>query len=109
MFSKFGLQYRYQSMESLGKSFRKTFNEQLQGFDVNTLGNVEGVKYKKHTYRVKANRRVTNEYTMATIMVLATGHHWVRENKRNGERYVDPLAVLRKLQRIPDNQIQVID
>ncbi|KAK1405513.1 hypothetical protein POM88_005118 [Heracleum sosnowskyi] len=111
MLLKFGLQSRYESMESLGKAFQENFNGMLQGFgqDDNTLGNVNGVRYKKQTNFVRGNLwSFDNEYTMATIMVLATGHHLIPERKEKGKKCVDSFAVLQTLQRIPKHKIQVI-
>lgn len=107
---KFGLQLSYQNFltrGSLEKSFKEFLNELLEGFagDGITLGNVNGVKYRK---RVKVNRRVDNEYTMVTVMVLATGHHLIPKKTEKGKKYFDSLAVLQTLQHIPRNQIQVI-
>ncbi|KAK1405514.1 hypothetical protein POM88_005119 [Heracleum sosnowskyi] len=101
----------YRSIESLSKDFREVLNRLLKGCnkDDNTLGNVDGVIYRKHADIVIANRSVDNEYTVATIMVLASGHHWFPTKKEKGKKYVDSLAVLQTLQRIPKNNIQSVE
>ncbi|KAL6575422.1 hypothetical protein OROMI_012707 [Orobanche minor] len=100
---------RYHSMESLSKSFREYLNKLLRGYreDDNTLGNVDGVKYKKQVDMV--NRSIDNEYTMVTVMVLATGGHSIPTKKEKGKKYVDSLTVLQTLQRIPKNNIQSVE
>ncbi|XP_074369993.1 uncharacterized protein LOC141711448 isoform X1 [Apium graveolens] len=108
-FCRLILKYQcYLTRESLGKSFEEILSELLEGFDGNniTLGNVNGVKYEK---QVKLDRSVGNEYTMATIMVLAAGHHRIPKKKENGKEYFDSFAVLQTLQRIPKDQIHSVE
>uniref|UniRef100_A0A165ZE24 Uncharacterized protein n=1 Tax=Daucus carota subsp. sativus TaxID=79200 RepID=A0A165ZE24_DAUCS len=108
-FHDLSLEYQtYLTRGSLDKSFKKNLNELLEGFAGGgiTLGNVNGVKYRE---RIKVNRRVDNEYTMVTVMVLATGHYLIPKKKEKGRKYFDSLAVLQTLQHIPKNQIQSVE
>ncbi|WOG90547.1 hypothetical protein DCAR_0309791 [Daucus carota subsp. sativus] len=89
-FHDLSLEYQtYLTRGSLDKSFKKNLNELLEGFAGGgiTLGNVNGVKYRE---RIKVNRRVDNEYTMVTVMVLATGHYLIPKKKRREESTLTP-------------------
>ncbi|KAL8112006.1 hypothetical protein AgCh_019639 [Apium graveolens] len=64
-------------MESLSKDFQEVLHK-FDKFvkDEKTFENVDGVKYKK-AGMVNAKRGIDNEYTFATICVLASGKHHI--------------------------------
>ncbi|KAK1358385.1 hypothetical protein POM88_051641 [Heracleum sosnowskyi] len=104
------LQTRYNSMENLSKCFQEFLYRGLKahGKHENPSVNVDGnVKHKDSM--VTANSSTGNEYTVVTVMVLATRKHLISSFKENGQRYFDSIEVLQTLKRIPENEIQSVE
>lgn len=97
------------TMRSLSKDFREVL-EKFDKFvkDEMTFVNVDGVKYKKKAGMVKAKRGIDNEYTFATIYVLASGKHRTLIKREIERDYVDSFAVLQTLQCIPKIDIKSV-
>lgn len=105
------MQKRYESIENLSKCFKEFLNRELKthGKHEDPLVNVDdSVKYKKDSL-VKANGSMENEYTVVTVMVLATTEHLISRFKKNGVWCHDSIEVLQTFKRIPKDEIQVID
>lgn len=102
-------------MKSLTKSFEELLSQELErhGEDEDTLLNADNnVKYGNKTSMVKyrnKSRRTRNEYTVVTLLVLATGKHSIPYITENGTRHYYSFEVLQTLQCIPKNEIQVTD
>lgn len=97
-------------MESLSKRFLQIINREREkyGQDVETFVNVDGVKYKN--CMVEANSsNIENEYTLATVSVLATGKHLIPSTNKKRQVYLDTAAVLQTLKSILKTEIQVIN
>ncbi|KAK1385281.1 hypothetical protein POM88_023016 [Heracleum sosnowskyi] len=100
----------YDSMESLSKRFLQIINRERDkyGQDVETFVNVDGVKYKN--CMVEANSsNIENEYTLATVSVLATGKHLIPSTNKKRQVYLDTAAVLQTLISIPKTEIQSVE
>lgn len=113
-------------LESLSKNYEEFLNRELEshGKDENVFVNIDdNVEYKNEGSMVKANSSIENEYTVVTLLVLATGKHLIPNFKGKGARYqeslevlqtmgdparcFDSFEVLRTLERISKNEIQV--
>lgn len=105
------LQIEYDSMESLSKRFQQIINRECvkYGEDEETFVNVNGVKYKKNSMIEANSSNIENEYTLATVSVLATGKHLIPSTNKKRHVYLDCVAVLQTLKSIPKAEIRVIN
>lgn len=96
-------------MKSLSKAFQETldrFDEFVK--DEELFVNVDGVKYQKKAGMVIAKRSIDNEYTLATMCVLASGKHCTPFKTEEKRKYIDSFDVLQTLLRIPKNSIKSV-
>ncbi|KAK1376457.1 hypothetical protein POM88_032650 [Heracleum sosnowskyi] len=104
--------YIFEKYDTLG-SLSKDFKEVIDKFDKfvkdeEVFVNVDGVKYQKKGGMVKAKRGIDNEYTLATICVLASCEHRTPVKREEKGEYVHFFAVLQTLQRIPKKDIESV-
>lgn len=105
------LQIEYDSMESLSKRFQRIIKRERvkYGKDEETFVNVDGVKYKKNSMVEANSSNIENEYTLATVSVLATGKHLIPSTNKKRHVYLDSAAALQMLKSIPKTEIRVIN
>lgn len=75
---------------SLTKEYEDFLSRELEshGKEENTFVNIDdNVKYKNEGSMVKANSSIENEYTVVTLLVLATGLYTIPYSKGTGARY----------------------
>ncbi|KAK1358401.1 hypothetical protein POM88_051657 [Heracleum sosnowskyi] len=121
------LNTKYGFLESLSKNYEEFLNVELEshGKDEDIFVNIDdSVEYKNEGSMDIASRSIENDYTVVTMLVLATGRHLIPDFKGKGARYDESLEVLqtkgdrarcydffdvlRTLERIPKKELQSV-
>ncbi|KAL8127884.1 hypothetical protein AgCh_014723 [Apium graveolens] len=101
----------YDSLESLSKRFQQIIKRERvkYGEDEETYVNVNGVRYKKNSMVEANSSNIENEYTLATMSVIATGKHLIPSTNKKRHVYLDSVAVLQTLNSIPETEIRSVE